>query len=354
MKAKSRTQTPTTGQLIGIILTSCVMLFCTCGQAQGSKNETQSLGSEKMACDMSDFAALLKQHFCLAQERNPERRYYEMVTQVVYYEPDGKQKPYVNLRLLLKCEPAGKSSQDGYRYTCVKISYQQMGKPEVEIPALAGWAYLFKQTEQGDYNQSGLVLGIEHSKFQGLSDAQGNPMPPEMSYALYNTFIDFHAFCNNFSERSNSGKGIQHLNKIGQGIVHSSAFSEPTTHLSGNVAKGSYFKNGKVTLHFKGISVVDTEPCAIVSFDSGKSSFKMAFNPSPDMEINTVGASHYWGDLFIELDSKWVRKCTMGELVVSQTQIGKQQAINAVMERESLIRSLDKKGFETMKTAKQH
>ena len=228
MNIKSRTQTHGTGQFVGIILTMWAFLCCTCLQVHGANNDTQAIGSVKKACEKSDFAALLGQHFQLGEERTREPRYYEMGTRIVYYEPDGKRKPHVNLRLLLKCEPVGTSSQEGYRYTCVKIAYQQMGKPEVGIPALAGWSYVFKRTEQGGYDQNGLVLGIEHSKFQGLSDAQGNPMPPEMSYALYNAFIDFHAFCNNFAERSDSGKGIQHLNKIGQEIVHNSAFSEPS------------------------------------------------------------------------------------------------------------------------------
>lgn len=358
MISRSSIQTRSAVQFAGIVLVSWTFLFCAHVGTQGAENAAQHIEAEGKACNTSDLNALLKQHFQLAQERTPEQRYYAMVTRIIYYEPDGQQKPYIDLKLLLTCKPAGASARAGYRYTCGKISCQPSGKPEIEIPALAGWSYLFKRTEQGGYDQNGLVLGIDHSKFQGLSDAQGNPMPPEMCYALYNAFIDFHAFCNNFAERSDSGNGIQHLNQVGQEIVHNSAFSEPSTHLAGNVAEGSYFKNGKVTLQFKGIGLVDTVPCAIVSFDSGKSSFKMAFKSAPDVKGNPVGgpfswvgASHYWGDLFIELDTRWVRKCSMGELVVAQTRIGEQQTINSVMERQSQIRSIDRDEFTTATTA---
>jgi hypothetical protein len=327
-----KTKTHIIGRVIGIILAGWVLLFCTPVPAAETKKDT---------CEASDYAALLNRNFLLVKERSLEPRFYEMVTKVVYFEPDGKQKPYVNLKLLLKCAPAGKSPKDGFRYTCVKQSYQQAEQSEVAIPAMADWSYVY-----GKANPNNVVLGIEHSKFQGLKDAQGNPLPPEMSYSLYNMFIDFHAFCNVFAERTHSGKGIQHLQQMGQEIVHESAYTEPSVHLAGNIDEGSYFKNGKVTLDFKGISVVDAVPCALVGFDSGKSSFKMAFSPAPDVDAEVVGASHYWGDLYIELATNWVRKCTMGELVVTQTQIGKQQTINGVMERESLIRSLEKKEFE--------
>ena len=106
--------------------------------------------------------------------------------------------------------------------------------------------------------------------------------------------------------------------RIGKKIVHESAFSEPTLQLSGNISEGSFFRNGEVTLEFKGLSIVDDVACAIVGFDSGDSSFKFHIKPTPDMEIKTVGASHYWGDLYIELESRWVRKYEMGELTVSK------------------------------------
>ena len=66
------------------------------------------------------------------------------------------------------------------------------------------------------------------------------------------------------------------------------------------------------------------------------------------MEIKTVGASHYWGDLYIELESRWIRKCDMGELTVSNVALGSQKDINSVMERGTTIWSMDKDKFEKL------
>ena len=101
-------------------------------------------------------------------------------------------------------------------------------------------------------------------------------------------------------------------------------------------------------MEFKGLSIVDGAACAIVRFDSGDSSFKFLINPTPDMDIKTVGAAHYWGDLYIELESKWVRKVKMGELTVSKVTLGKQEGINSVMDRNTTIRAMEKDEFESI------
>ena len=292
--------------------------------------------------------SILQSTYNLAAERSMESRYYRMETKVVYLGEDGTRTVPVTVRLLLMCVPAGRSSQDGYRYTCAKLAIQKENEREVHIPALDGWSYLFKRTEDGGFNQGGLVLGIDHGKFQGLKDSEGNALPPEGAYGAYNMFIDFHAFCNQFAEGTMTKKGIQDLKRIGQKIIHESAFSEPTMQLSGSIAEGSFFRNGEVTLEFKGLSTVDGVACAIVEFDSGDSSFKFRINPTPDMEIKTVGAAHYWGDLHIELDSRWVRKIAMGELTVSKVTLGNQKDIKSVMECRTTISAMDRDKFEKL------
>jgi hypothetical protein len=86
--------------------------------------------------------------------------------------------------------------------------------------------------------------------------------------------------------------------------------------------------------------------CAIVGFDSGESSFKMTGKPMPNMEIRTVGSSHYKGDIYIDLLTNWVKKATMDELVVTETTLpmppGK---VNAVIERNIVIRNVSAKEF---------
>ncbi len=316
-------------------------------QKEKSTLTTTALGSTSTVAQPAA-ESILQSTYNLAQERPMESRYYCMETKVVYLGEDGTRTIPITLRLLLMCSPAGQFPRDGYKYTCSKLSIQRENEPEYHIPALDGWSYLFKRAVDGSFNHGGLIYGIDHGKFQGLKDDQGNTLPPEGAYGMYNMFIDFHAFCNQFAERTMSKKGIQDLTKIGQKIVHESAFSEPTMQLSGNISDGSYFKNGEVTLEFKGMSIVDGVACAIVRFDSGDSSFKFAVNPTPDMEIKTVGAAHYWGDLYIELDSRWVRKVEMGEMTVSKVTLGKQPDIKSVMERRTVIRAMDEAQFEEL------
>ena len=311
-------------------------------------NPTNAASENEEIAAQSATESTLQNAYNLAAERSMESRYYCMETKVVYLGEDGTRTVPVTVRLLLMCAPAGQASQDGYWYTCAKLVIQKENEREVHIPALDGWSYLFKRANDGSFNHGGLVYGIDHGRFQGLKDDEGNALPPEGAYGMYNMLIDFHAFCNQFAQRTMTKKGIQDLERIGQKIVHESAFSEPTLQLSGNISEGSYFKNGEVTLEFKGLSTVDGVACALVGFDSGDSSFKFSVNPTPDMKIKTVGAAHYWGDLHIELDSRWVRKVAMGELTVSKVTLGDQQDIKSVMERRTTIKALDKDEFEKL------
>jgi len=308
-------------------------------------NPTNAESENEAIAAQSTTESPLQSTYNLGVERSMESRYYCMETKVVYLGEDGTRTVPITIRLLLMCVPAGQSHRDGYRYTCAKLVIQKENEREVHIPALDGWSYLFKRADDGGFNHGGLVYGIDHGRFQGLKDDKGNALPPEGAYGMYNMFIDFHAFCNQFAQRTMTKKGIQDLERIGQKIVHESAFSEPTLQLSGNISEGSYFKNGEVTLEFKGLSIVDGMACAIVRFDSGDSSFRFDVNPTPEMKIKTVGAAHYWGDLHIELDSRWVRKVDMGELTVSKVTLGDQQDIKAVMERSTTIRAMDKDEF---------
>jgi hypothetical protein len=338
---------------IAVILLLTTSVWRSRGKEK-SVNAATVLASTKAAPKSDEMAAqsapesVLRSTYKLAAERPLESRYYRMETKVVYLGEDGTRTAPITLRLLLMCSPAGQSPRDGYQYTCSKLSIQRENEAEYHIPALNGWSYLFKRAYDGSFNHGGVIYGIDHGRFQGLKDDQGNTLPPEGAYGMYNMFIDFHAFCNQFAQRTMSKKGIQHLERIGQKIVHESAFSEPTMQLSGNISDGSYFRNGQVTLEFKGMSIVDGVACAIVRFDSGDSSFKFSVNPTPDMEIKTVGAAHYWGDLYIELDSRWVRKVEMGEMTVSKVTLGSQKDIKSVMERRTIIRAMDKARFEEL------
>jgi len=61
----------------------------------------------------------------------------------------------------------------------------------------------------------------------------------------------------------------------------------------------------------------------------------------PNMEVRSVGSSHYKGDIHVDLTSRWVRKVTMDELVVTETVVpGMANKINAVIERTTVIRNV--------------
>jgi len=284
--------------------------------------------------------SILRQTFDFAGARSPQPQLFEMETTVITYAPDGKRVNTDVLRLQLKCTPARMTGKDADEYTCVRFAVKFGDAPEVAVPALANWMYLFKATPEG-VDEKGQVFGIDHAKFEKLLDANGQPLPVDKAYYVYNAFIDFHGFCNAFAEPTTGGKGIQDLKSIGDKIVHAASFTEPPVNLGSGIAKGSTFKNGEVTLELKGLSIVDGAPCAIVAFDSGQSSFQMLMNPVPNMEVRAVGASHYKGDLHIDLATRWPRKVTMDELVVAEiTMPMLANKVNPVIERNTIIRNV--------------
>ncbi len=286
---------------------------------------------------------VLLRQYDLGGERVAEARYYHMETNVVSYAKDGTRTGTVTYRLYLMCTPPEGPDQGGYRYTCARLTIQRGQEPEVSVPALTAWSYEFNPGGTG-FDEKGQVFGIDHAKFEGLTDSNGARLPPEAAYTVYNNFIDFHAFCNCFATPAQGG-GIQDLKTIGQKIVHAAANSQAPVNLGTNIAEGSYYRNGEVTLEFKGLSVVDGVACALLAFDSGEGSFKMFIEPMPGMRVTAVGGSHYFGDLYVELDSNWVRKVTLGELVVAEATMGEQTAMDMVVERTLTIRAVTEEAF---------
>lgn len=284
--------------------------------------------------------SLLQQEFNLVGEHSQEIQYYRMESKLINYALDGTRLGTDVFRLALKCVPAKIASKENDQYTCVRFTFKQADTLETTIPALENWTYVFN----AEFDETGQVLGIEHSKFENLTDSEGKPLPFDKAYHVYNAFIDFHAFCNVFAQRTSEGNGIQHLRKIGQKIVHDAAFSEAPTNLGTNISEGSFFKNGEITLEFRGLSLVNGRACALVAYDSGESAFKMIMKPVPEMEIQTVGSSHYMGEIYKDLATNWVQKITMSEFVVSETTVPiSPNKIHSIVERDIVIQNVREK-----------
>jgi hypothetical protein len=301
-------------------------------------------GAAVQARPLSD-DSILRGTFELDGQRSEQVQYFVMESTVLNYALDGTRTGRRTYELWLKCVPARLAGIPGDQYTCSRFVVRTGDSPGTAIPALQGWTYVLRTTATG-MDEKGQVFGIDHSKFDNLVDGSGIPVPQDIAYLTYNTFIDFHSFCNAFAQRTAAGKGIQDLTRIGQTIVHDAAFSEPPVDLGGNVERGSFFKNGEITLTLKGLSLVDDVPCALVGFDSGESSFKMIMKLAPDTEIQTTGSSHYSGDIYIDLATNWPRRVVMGEYVVSQTALPfPPDKVNSVAERSVVIRNVSEAEF---------
>ena len=214
----------------------------------------------------------------------------------------------------------------------------------VTIPALRLWNYEFDQMSGLD--GKGPVFGVPHNRFEGIKDSRGNELSPDIRYAIYNNFIDFHALNDGFS-RPMFGRGIEQLKLVGDRIVHPAAFTEAPVNLGMAVKPSSVFRNGEVTLELKGISVVDGVLCALIGYDSGESTLKMIMASTEGADVLTEGGSEYKGDIYIDLGTGWVRKVTLDEFVVTETGAANSEAkVNRYTVRHLLLRLISQEEFE--------
>lgn len=292
----------------------------------------------------------LQQRLDLARKRAPGTYYFDMVSTFTTITPNGSSGPSETFRMKLKCVSPADATIAGDQCTCRRFVYIDPAGTSLKIPSLDGWTYTFKMPDSGT-DEQGQVFGINHAKFRDLKDERGDPLAPAKAYLIYNTFIDFHGFCDHLGSPTTEGKGIQDLTHIGQRIVHSSANTKPPTNVVGVIKKGSYFQNGEITLFLKGLSLIDDSVCAVVEFDSGTSSFRMLMEPAPGVQVKTVGGSHYFGDIYVDLASGRPRKVALRELIVCETKVPvpgskKRNAVPSVQERQTSIASVTKEAYE--------
>ena len=128
--------------------------------------------------------------------------------------------------------------------------------------------------------------------------------------------------------------------------VHDAAFSEAPTNLGQHIAEGSFFKNGEITLEFKGLGVANNHQCVILGIDSGESLFKMIYQPMPNLNVITVCSSHYQGDILKSLSNNWMQKVQFTEVVICETTLPMPpNKINLVVERNIQIVNVNEERF---------
>jgi hypothetical protein len=259
----------------------------------------------------------LRGPFDFSSERTREAQYFRMHTQFIHLALNGKRLGTESYLLTLQYIPQTAPAESLDHYTCVELHVQENESPPVTVPDLTNWSYLFNPLLSGT-DERGPLYGIPHEQFLHLTDSHGKSLPFSIRYALYNNFIDFHSINDTFTRPMPFGQGIQDLHEIGQSIVHPASFIKASIAFGSEIKPGSVFQNGEVTLAMKGVSVVDEAPCALIAYDAGVSQLKLILSDSSDQDILTEGSSHYKGDISVDLATRWVRKATLDEYLVTE------------------------------------
>ena len=61
--------------------------------------------------------------------------------------------------------------------------------------------------------------------------------------------------------------------------------------------------------------------------------------------MTTVGGTHYWSDIYLDLESKWVKKAEATVVDIVKTTTGDQVLETAVVETTNIIRAVEKDEF---------
>lgn len=273
-------------------------------------------------------------HIDLTRGREPGIRNYLSSTDFITYAPDGtiSMKENLSMKVTISRDTEGVQS-----LKCLEFQHTTPDGMTHTIPALSGWSHKLSKEETPE------VLGIHHGDFAALKYENGDILPPDVGYRVYNTFVDFYAFNNVFAENAEGSldRSIGALKTPGQIIEHYSANSKPPVNLGDAVKEGSYFQNGNVTMQFKGWSKVNDTACILVGFDSGDSSLMMLMEPAPGTPLRMKGGSHYWGELYINNNTLWVEESSFREIILSEMKFGDNPPMSTVGVRDGHIKALD-------------
>ena len=273
--------------------------------------------------------------FDLIGERSAETQYYHMERVIVIRADDGTRQSVERYNLRLMVEPDDRSAAESATYTCVEFTMQIDDGPVVTIPALEGWPH--NHVKGTGYDEQGLLFGIPDAKFDGLANSNGEILEPVVAYQIKDVFVGFHSFTSP-AEAARDDESVQALKRIGDKTTFPSAGEAIS------IGEGSTFTNGEITLEFKGVSVVGDATCAILHLDSGDSSFIMVFSHE-GTEVKTVGGTHYWADMYLDLASKWVKKSEVVVVDMTETTTGDQVIASSAVETTNTITAVPKADF---------
>jgi len=286
---------------------------------------------------------ILEQEFNLEGNRSKKPQFYITQFEVAYHSSNGKQKWVDKFELYLTLNPSSSSVGDVDKFTCTKFSVQLKGGTKVTIPSLAGWSYNFnlKSLDKEGLDAKGLMFGIPHTKFEDLIDSKGQKLSIEAQYQVYSAFIYFHSYCNQLAEQS-----AQNLKKIGDQSVKDLTGLESPVNLGTKFLEGSKFLHGIETLEFKGLGVIDDKECAIIGFNERGGGYVMYIRPMPILKVKTVGGTRYSGDIYIDLESLWVKKVNVSIIDMTKTTMYGIPVEISIPITTLTIRSVDQKEFE--------
>jgi len=305
-----------------------------------------SLGAAGAAAEGGNLT--LTQEYDLVGNRSLETQYYLMERDIRLIAEDGTPKGGEKYRLRLMIEPGDRSLGEADKYTCREFTLQIGDGAEVTIPALEGWSFDFERgsLDEAMLDEQGLFFGIPHTRFEGLSDSSGKVLEPINAYQIYDVFIGFLSF-NGYAEPDPRGRGIQDLRRIGDKIVRPAGSESPIS-LGDTIKEGSTFKGGGSTLEFKGLSLVDGAPCAILSYETGMGSFTMTFEVMPGMEVTSFGVTYITADIYLDLSSKWMKKAEI--IVVDSTKaiLGDQVIDRSIVQTINTIKAVSEAEFRAL------
>jgi hypothetical protein len=282
--------------------------------------------------------------YYLGGERSEEPHFYYVESLIVAYGENGTRTGVDMYNVSLMVEPGDRGAGEADKYTCVGVEIQLGGEPKITVPPLEGWSYdlIWQLLDDDVLDAQGQLWGIPYARFEGLTDSNGEVLDPIVAYQIYNSFILFHGFVDGYTAEAREGKGMAELSRIGQKIVQEEAtFQEAPIDFGEQFLEGSIFTMGEITLEFKGISVVDDSLCAIVGYDAGECSFTMLFEPFPGFVVKTDGGTLIQGDLYVDLESKWVTEVAITYRDVTMTTMGGEKIAGGVMGTTVTIKGVE-------------